>query len=504
MRVDSGSVMAAERSKIVRADADPTNSSYQPIRKQNSLMLKNISLSSIVPSKTNPRGKEFSGPAFDELVASIKEKGVLMPILVRPLSPEKGEIVYEIVAGHRRYAAAKAAGLDQIPAQVQDMTDIEAREAQIVENLQRQDIHPLEEGEAYRMLIEKSRPKYETADIALKVGMSESYVRGRFALTNLTEKVAAAFRSDKIKIGHAMLIARIDDEKVQVEAMKRVTDYDDDVNDLREWIQEKTFKALMGKPWAKNAKIAEMVGDSKINKGPSLFGDDTAGIDPVAFAQKMAAFIEIKRREYQGKGIVLLMISTDWGTPGKGVLARDQYRILTGAEAKDEKAKPAIIVEGDEMGKIVKITTEKEEIRGTSVYKPTPEEKAARTKELAKAKEKKAAMNAEFQEAIASIKFPLKPKQLDALMDFAFHRCGYSYQQPACVLLELEPVMKKEKINWGEKEGQTKMVRDYELTLKKFAEDNGDLGKLKVIFALLMPHPSEGYEGDFRKAAKKL
>src|ERR1035441_7098690 len=104
------------------------------------MQLQEVKVSACYESETNPRGKDFGGKAFDELVASIREKGVLTPILVRPSTMKKGD--FEVVAGNRRFRAAYQLKLETIPAQVQAMTDSEAREAQIVENLQRQDVHP--------------------------------------------------------------------------------------------------------------------------------------------------------------------------------------------------------------------------------------------------------------------------------------------------------------------------------------------------------------------------
>src|SRR5262245_34603566 len=116
------------------------------------MKVQNIKVADAKPSATNPRGVKFENdPSFKDLVASVKEKGILVPVIVRPVG--KG---YEVIAGARRLAAAKEAGLDTIPADVREMDDDEAREVQIIENLQRTDIHPLDEGEAFRQLMEKS------------------------------------------------------------------------------------------------------------------------------------------------------------------------------------------------------------------------------------------------------------------------------------------------------------------------------------------------------------
>jgi ParB family chromosome partitioning protein len=167
--------------------------------------LQSVKVSECVESATNPRGNKFEGKEFDELVASVQEKGVLMPILVRA---QKGK--FEVVAGNRRFRAAKQVGLKEIPAHIAEMTDIEAREAQIVENLQRADVHPLEEGAAYRDLIEQSG--YDVEAVGAKVGKSESYVRNRLVLTNLIKKAQQSFREGIITAGHAALVARLDEE----------------------------------------------------------------------------------------------------------------------------------------------------------------------------------------------------------------------------------------------------------------------------------------------------
>src|SRR5690349_8738274 len=134
--------------------------------------LQTLPIGKCFESPTNPRGSKLEGPELDELVASIKEKGVLMPVLARPVKDK-----FEIVAGNRRFRAATLAGLKEIPARVSEMSDAEAREAQIVENLQRADVHPLEEGTAYRKLIEEAG--YDVPAVAAKVSKSETYVRDR-------------------------------------------------------------------------------------------------------------------------------------------------------------------------------------------------------------------------------------------------------------------------------------------------------------------------------------
>jgi hypothetical protein len=114
-----------------------------------------------------------------------------------------------VVAGARRLRAAKLAELEKLPVRVVKLTDAEAIEAQCVENLQREDIHPLEEALGFKSLLELGEPVYTIATIASRAGKSEAYVYGRIRLADLIPPVAEAFLKDQITIGHALLIAKL-------------------------------------------------------------------------------------------------------------------------------------------------------------------------------------------------------------------------------------------------------------------------------------------------------
>jgi ParB/RepB/Spo0J family partition protein len=161
-----------------------------------------LSLESLSPSRTNPRGKH-EREALADLVESIRKQGVLMPVLVRPLKP--GE--YELVAGHRRFEAAKLAMLSTIPATVRELSDVEVLEIQVVENLQRADLTPLEEAEGYRRLLRA--PGYDVEKIAERVGRSIKYVYDRVKLLALSKDAQALLLEEKITAGHAILLARL-------------------------------------------------------------------------------------------------------------------------------------------------------------------------------------------------------------------------------------------------------------------------------------------------------
>ncbi|NOS67947.1 MAG: ParB/RepB/Spo0J family partition protein [Candidatus Peribacteraceae bacterium] len=174
----------------------------------NTIEMVHLEISKVTPSKTNPR-KNFDAAALQELSISVKKHGILQPILVRPLN---GSGTFEIVAGERRFRAAKAAELKEIPATVRELSDQAVLEIQVIENLQREDLHPMEEAEGYRQLI-AIRPKgeapYDAARIAERIGRSVKYVYDRIKLLNLIEPLRKEFSEDKITAGHAILLARL-------------------------------------------------------------------------------------------------------------------------------------------------------------------------------------------------------------------------------------------------------------------------------------------------------
>jgi len=174
-----------------------------------------ISISQITPSKTNPR-KDFQETNMKELTESVSEKGILQPILVRP----SGKDGYEMVCGERRFRAAKKVGLKEIPAIVREMDDKTALEVQLIENMQRTDVHPLEEAEGYEQLI--AQHGYSGADqIAAKVGKSKSYIYGCMKLLALVPKLRGYFYESKMDKSIALLLARVP-ESMQEKAARDI------------------------------------------------------------------------------------------------------------------------------------------------------------------------------------------------------------------------------------------------------------------------------------------
>ena len=166
-----------------------------------------LPIDSIRPSTTNPR-RHFDPIRMQDLVASIRQSGIKQPLLVRPMfDPDDGDlVVYELVAGERRLRAAREAGLAEVPCISREMTDAEARETQIVENLQRADVHPVEEAEAFNTLLEDLG---SIAAVAAKLGKEQSYVAKCLRLLSLTLCSRDALRGGLITIEHGLLLARL-------------------------------------------------------------------------------------------------------------------------------------------------------------------------------------------------------------------------------------------------------------------------------------------------------
>lgn len=179
-----------------------------------------IALADITPSKTNPR-RHFDKAKLKDLAASVKAHGVLEPILVRPQPGTAiGAGKFEIIAGERRYRASKLAELFEIPVIVKHLNDEQTLELQVIENVQRDDLHPLEEAQGYGDLVKIF--KHTQDDIAAKVGKSKSYIAQRMKLLDLVPSARKLFLEGKLTASTALIVARIADPQRQAEAAKEV------------------------------------------------------------------------------------------------------------------------------------------------------------------------------------------------------------------------------------------------------------------------------------------
>ena len=165
----------------------------------------NLSLAEIVPNKYQPR-KNFDEENLNDLVNSIKERGVIQPIIVRKSNTSNSK--YEIIAGERRWLAAQKAGLHEIPVVVTDADDLKSLEFAIVENVQRHDLNPLEEAQGYKRLIDEFA--YDQDKVSKFIGKSRSYISNSLRLLNLPKEVLDFVEQKKITAGHAKILVGLD------------------------------------------------------------------------------------------------------------------------------------------------------------------------------------------------------------------------------------------------------------------------------------------------------
>ncbi len=176
-----------------------------------------IDINKIEPNNSQPR-KNFNEDSLQELADSIKQHGMIEPLIVQ--QGEKG--FYRIIAGERRWRAAKIAGLKEIPVIVKDYTNQEIMEIALIENIQREDLNPIEEAEAFQKLIEEYHLKQD--EIAEKVSKSRVAITNALRLLKLDEKVRQMVIEDKIKSGHARALLAIEDLELQYNTALKVFD----------------------------------------------------------------------------------------------------------------------------------------------------------------------------------------------------------------------------------------------------------------------------------------
>ena len=189
---------------LVRGEAIETSSDVRSRSDDDATLLKSVAVSRIEPLPGNPR-KHFDEAALEELAASIAARGVIQPVIVRPL----GEGRYQLVAGERRWRAAQKARLHEIPALVRELSDREVMALALIENLQREDLNPVEEARAYQRLSEEEG--MTQAEIARMVEKSRSHVANLQRLLGLPEPVLDLVEAGRLSMGHARALVGQED-----------------------------------------------------------------------------------------------------------------------------------------------------------------------------------------------------------------------------------------------------------------------------------------------------
>lgn len=205
-----------------------------PTTDPDSLQVVELEIARVIPQENQPR-KIFAEESLQELADSIKEHGVLQPVLVRPVHEN-----YEIIAGERRWRAAEMAGLQSIPAIIKEMPDLQAAEISLVENLQREDLSPIEEAKAYKYLIEQYG--YTQELIAARVGKSRAYVANTVRLLNLSDEIIQMIDQKKISAGHARALLAIRNTREQMAAVNEIVKGGLSVRQIEQKVKDKKSK----------------------------------------------------------------------------------------------------------------------------------------------------------------------------------------------------------------------------------------------------------------------
>ena len=206
---------------------------------------KMVKITKIEPNREQPR-KNFDEESLNELADSIKQFGLISPILVQDRKTH-----YEIIAGERRWRAAKIAGLKEVPVIIREYTDREIAEISLIENVQREDLNPIEEATGYKRLIDEFQLKQE--EVAECVSKSRSAITNSLRLLKLNTEVQKLLINNEISMGHARALLAVEDAKMQIELAERVVKENLSVRDV-----ERIVKNL-GKPIKEKVSLDEQL-----------------------------------------------------------------------------------------------------------------------------------------------------------------------------------------------------------------------------------------------------
>ncbi|MBN2403349.1 MAG: ParB/RepB/Spo0J family partition protein [Spirochaetes bacterium] len=356
-----------------------------------------IQLDLIEPHPANRRVGGFDQAKLEQLAESIKAVGVQQPAVVRlkPIcNPEtcthlqgmdcehnpgccrkcgqhdcnsrcsnSGKVKYQLVAGERRWRASRIAGNDTLPCIVRELDDITALKIQTIENLQRDDVHPLDEADGYSQLID--RAGYTIDTIASEVGKSTSYIYQRLKLSSLIEEAKQLFVENKITAGHAILIARLGPDQ-QREIMKdRLFNYSKEVISVRnldDYIHNHILLSMSQITWKMaDSELLPEAGScedcpKRTGYQPELFADVCKDgkkkkdycIDRTCFSKKQARIVELKREELKDEDILLVADSYVRNMP-KNVVEPHTW---TECKKKDPGAKKVLVAAGNQPGRV--------------------------------------------------------------------------------------------------------------------------------------------------------
>jgi len=335
-----------------------------------------VNLSQLTESLTNPR-KTFEYKALNEMAESIRAVGLLQPILVRPTATEGS---FEIVAGARRFRAARLAEIESVSVRVCQLTDAQALEAQVIENLIRADVHPYEETQGFLALMRLDPARYTAQELAAKTGKSVTFVLQRLKLADLIPAAAKSFQKDEIATGHALLLARLSTPQ-QVEAFphcfadvwldskqkKRLVN----VAEFSHYIDSNIVLELSEAPFSREDDTLYPEAGACLNC-PKRSGFNTllfpdvkkdSCFDPACYGEKVTRFIAASN---------LVQLAGDYRSvpQGSAIVPRSKYTVLKSGD-RCGHATQGIVAIGNNTGAILTVCTSIE-CEKHSTVKPRP------------------------------------------------------------------------------------------------------------------------------------
>lgn len=245
-----------------------------------SVMLK---ISEIEPNRSQPR-KDFDENSLSDLAQSISQHGLLQPLLVRPL-PIGG---YQIVAGERRYRACRMAGLTEVPVTIRELSDTETMELALIENLQREDLSPIEEALGYKALIDEHG--FSQEEVATSVGKSRPAIANSLRILKLPDSVLEYVKQDKISAGHARALLMLDSEE--------------DMLELAELIYKKDLSVRQAEKLAK--KKPEVEEDTQQERKPSFYS-----MVELALNESLGRKIKVNKNKGKQGGVLQIEFYSD-------------------------------------------------------------------------------------------------------------------------------------------------------------------------------------------------
>lgn len=245
-----------------------------------SVMLK---ISEIEPNRSQPR-KDFDENSLSDLAQSISQHGLLQPLLVRPL-PIGG---YQIVAGERRYRACRMAGLTEVPVTIRELSDTETMELALIENLQREDLSPIEEALGYKALIDEHG--FSQEEVATSVGKSRPAIANSLRILKLPDRVLEYVKQDKISAGHARALLMLDNEE--------------DMLELAELIYKKDLSVRQAEKLAK--KKPEVEEDTQPERKPSFYS-----MVELALNESLGRKIKVNKNKGKQGGVLQIEFYSD-------------------------------------------------------------------------------------------------------------------------------------------------------------------------------------------------